>query len=622
MSDYRAPQNAGKGFMQTILDRLPFTSGIAPVDEGNMKYQLFERIAKRRDEKVMTQSVLIGDQFKQANNQANYPGYFGSDQGYHQFIYAQIDEDKIRRLSEYRRMSSYAEVADCLDEHCDEFIVKDENNRALNIKFNGTAEIESEVKNEVEKEFHKFAQSFDFEHKGWSYVRQFLVEGELFFENIISKKRPDLGIIGVLNIPGELINPIYDNVQNELIKNYIFQKPVSIQDKDKNKLQPTAAQQAQVNSLQRQLIALEGNQVTYIHSGIWNEDKTVRVPFLENARRAYRQLSLIEDSLVIYRLVRAPERLKFTIDVGNMPAPKAEAYVKQLMHSYWNKKSFDTTSNSQGGASNLYNPQSMLDSYWFTRRTGEQGSDVTMMPSGNAQGALDDLLYFVNKLYKSLKVPQSRLNPNEPFKDGSEILREELHFARTVIRFQESFAKGVKQTFIAHLKLRGLWEEHKLKEYYFGLEFNVPSNFMAIRQQQLLELKFKNFADMSNTPSIAPTFAQRHYLGLSDGKISENMEWRRKDAALTWEINQIEQAGPNWREHVQAAEDVAAQMQDAGGAPGGMGGMGSSAMPDFGAAPNPNEPAPGTEPAPGAEGTPSPAGTAAPSPAPGTTPAT
>jgi hypothetical protein len=619
MPDYNSPSGAGKSFMSTILDKLPFVAGMASVDEGNDKYNLFERLAKRREERVMGQSVLIGNDLRKQDRNNSIGGHFGSDRSYHEFIYASIDEDKIRRLSEYRRMAGYAEVGDALDEICDEFVVKDENNRATNIKFSGIKPLEPEIRTEIEKEFQKYVQNFDFEHRGWSYCRQFLVEGELFFENIISEKKPELGIIGNLAIPGELINPVYDNIQNEVIRNYIFQKPISIHDKN-NQNSPRSAQSNQVNSLQRQLIALEGNQVTYIHSGIWNEDKTIRVPFLENARRSYRQLSLIEDSIVIYRMVRAPERLKFTIDVGNMPAPQAESYVKRLMQNYWSKKSFDTTSSGAGGAANLYNPQSMLDSYWFPRRTGETGSDVSVLPGAANLDQLADLNYFVTKLYKSLKVPTSRLTPGDAFKDGSEILREELHFARTVIRFQEAFAKGVKQSFVAHLKLRKLWSEYKLKETDFSLEFNVPTNFMAIRQQQLMELKLKNFADLAGQPSIAPTFAQKHYLGYSDAKISENMEWRRKDAALTWELTQIESSGPNWREHVEAAEEVAAQMADGAPPSSGMSsstGATAAGIPDFGGGTPPAEAAPGTPATPGAPAV-APATGAPASPAPAT----
>jgi hypothetical protein len=300
--------------------------------------------------------------------------------------------------------------------------------------------------------------------------------------------------------------------------------------------------------------------------------------------------------------VRAPERLKFTIDVGNMPPHKAESYMPRLMHQYWNKKSYDST---KGGAQNIYDPQSMLDSYWFPKRTGESGSDVQVLPGGQNLGELKDLMYFVNKLYKSLKVPVTRLNPEDGFKDGNEILREELRFAKFIVRLQQQFAYGIKSSFITHLKLKGWWKDYKLKEKDVTVKFNPPTNFFALREQQLFSIKQENFTNITSNESISKTFAQRHYMQFTDAQISENMAWLRKDAALRWELAQIEAAGPNWREQ-QAALAQAAQ---GGAAPGGMGGgmgggmsgggeMGGGApseFPEFGAGG-----APGTTP--GAEG--------------------
>ena len=406
-----------------------------------------------------------------------------------------------------------------------------------------------------------------------------------------------MGIIGVLNIPGELINPIYDNVQNNVIQNFIFQKPISVQDNKNVALQQPSTQPSPANSLQQQIITFQGNQITYINSGMWNEDATVRIPFIENCRRAYKQISLIEDAIVIYRLVRSPERLKFKIDVGNMPPAKAEAYLKQLMQSYWNKKTYDGSSSSPG-ASNIYDPQSMLDSYWFAKGPNGSGSDVEMLQGGQNLGELKDLMYFVNKLYKSLKVPLTRLNPEDGYKDGAEILREELHFAKFIVRLQAQFADGLKNAFITHLKLRGWWKEFKMHESYFHLEFNPPSNFFAIRKNQELELKMKLFSDMSNNESISKTFAQRHYLEFNDSRISENMEWLRKDAALKWELEQISTTGPNWREHIAAAEE-AAQSAGAGTSPLGGGGGGLE-IPEFGGGGG-AETTPGTETAPATE---------------------
>lgn len=608
--------------MSQILQRLPYIAGAVTPDVSNPKYELFDRLAKRNELKVMQQSVITGPFMRNEYGEYYNPGSFTSDHAYHRYIYANIDSDKIRRLSEYRRMAAYAEVSDCLDEICDELIVRDENGKIIHLDFSSFSGLTQEVKNELLKEFNKFINVYDLENKGWGYGRRLLTEGELFFENVIHEEKRDLGIIGVLTIPGELINPIYDNVQNSVIENFVFQKPIDMTNNPAAALSQVQSNVSPINSLQQQIVTLQGNQITYIHSGMWNEDQSIRIPFIENARRAYKQLSLLEDSIIIYRMVRAPERLKFKIDVGNMPPAKAESYMKQLMQQYWSKQTYNSDANSPG-AGNQYNPQTMLDSYWFARRNGEVGSDVEMMNGGQNLGKLDDLMYFVNKLYKSLKVPETRLNPNEPFKDGTEMLRQELRFAKFLCRIQQHIATGLKDAFITHLKLRGWWKELKLHESYINLRFTPPSNFFALRQQQLLELKLKNFSDMSNNEGISNTFAQRHYLEYSDAKIGENMEWKRKDAALKWELGQIEGSGPNWREHMEAAENAATEAGGplGGGGGGGGGGISPSSIPEFGGGGGGGTPPPegGAEGAPEAGGGEAPAGAEAPTPAAETT---
>jgi hypothetical protein len=591
--------DSGKSFVSSILSKLPYAQTAVEADVNNPKYELFERLSKKRELKLMQQSVIAGPFMN--NNASNQYGAssFGSNANYHKYIYAQVDVDKVRRIAEYRRMAGYAEVSDCLDEICDEFINKDENGKIVKIQFSPFAKLDADQRTEIEKEFYKFINIYELETKGWGYCRQLLIESEVFFENIIHEEKRDLGIIGAMCVPCELINPIYDNIQNNVVQNFIFQKPISMQNNNAAApLQQPNTQPQPANTLQQQIITFQGNQITYLNSGLWNEDMSIRVPFIENCRRAYKQLSLIEDSIVIYRMVRAPERLKFKIDVGNMPPSKAEAYLKQLMQSYWNKKTYDDSSGSPTGGANMYNPQSMLDSYWFARRNGEVGSDVELLQGGQNLDQLKDLMYFVNKLYKSLKVPLTRLNPDDGYKDGSEILREELRFAKFIVRLQARFAEGLKDAFITHLKLRQWWPEYKLHESYFHLNFNPPSNFFAIRKNQELELKIKLFGDMSNSESISKTFAQRHYLEYSDSRISENMEWLRKDAALKWELDQISQTGPNWRDHIAAAEQAAS----AGGGEamgGGIGGAESALGGAGGASPIPETtPTGGTEAAP------------------------
>jgi hypothetical protein len=560
-----------------FVSRLPYAYQIIDsMMERNPKFQDFKRVAPKRDEIIQDQSVFLNDPELQYQGGPGTPGAITLNKDYQAFIYASVDKDKTRRLQDYRRMAAFAELGDCIDEICDECIVKDEND--IIATFNLRGSYTKEVKDTVEKEYKKFIEIFELEDKGWEYFRQFLIDGELYFENIILEDKKDLGIIGLVSIPTELINPVYQNVQNELVKGFIIRKPVvgpatSMNRKD-----------------QEELFFMNKAQVTYINSGIWNEFKSIRLPFIENAKRAYRQLSLVEDSIVIYRLVRAPERLRFTIYTGSMPPPKAEAYLKRLMQSYWTKKNFDTSQGSGGRVTNIYDPQSMLDAYWFTKDAQGNGSTVDTLPAGQNLGQLDDLNYFLKKLYNSLKVPTSRFMAEDGgvFKDGAEITREELRFARFIIRIQRQFAMGIRDTFIAHLKIKGLWQQYKLRERAIQIEFNVPTSFMAMRDQQLLQLKFDNFNTATQNESIAKSYSQKYYLQWSDEQMKENREWLKKDSALLWELSQIQNMGPNWREQMAAQAGVSPAEGEGGALPalGGGGGAsgGSSEIPEFGGA--------------------------------------
>ena len=576
--------NSQVGFPQSsilgaFISKLPYAYQIIDtMIRKNPKYDAFRDVTPRLDDIISDESVFFSsppDPSLANNPSANIL----INKDYQAFVYANVDKDKTNRLMDYRRMAAYAELADCIDEICDECIVKDENDVIVNFKLRG--DYSQELKNKVEEEFRKFISVFDLEDTGWEYFRQFLIDGELYFENIIDEKRMDLGVVGLVMIPTELINPVYQNIQNEVIKGFLLRKPIQ---------QPAAS----INKKdQEELLFLQKSQVTYVHSGIWNEFKTLRLPYIEYAKRAYRQLSLIEDSIVIYRLVRAPERLQFKVYTGNMPAPKAEAYLKRLMQQYWSKKNYDTQNG--GRTTNIYDPQSMLDSYWFTKDAQGNGTEVSTLQAGQNLGQLDDLNYFLKKLYKSMKVPPSRFitdssgGGSPKFSDGMEITREELRFAKYVIRIQRQFATSIRDSFIVHLKLKKFWKENKLRERAIHVEFNVPSSFMAMREQELMKLKFENFQSATQNESISKSYAQKYYLGLNAEQMDENREWLRKDSAFEWELTQIKEMGPNFRDVIatqQAQGGAADGGGDLGGGGGDLGGGGvgggSDTPPDFG----------------------------------------
>ena len=568
----------GRGLINYISSKMPYSNRalIDDVNQMNPKFKYFYNTGTQRQEQLSRLAVSTVP-----NLDRNFMPFGGThtEQQFNNYMYANLDQDKNKRLRDYRVMAAFSEVADALDEICDEIINENDDGNIVELQLRNRDFSDSVEKN-LQTEFKKFSEHYDFHNKGWEYFRQLMIDGEIYFENIIHKKHVDKGVLGVMQMPSDLVDPIYDNVQNLIIKGFLLRKPKIKEDgsQDPDKVD---------------LIPFDKNQITYINSGVWNEDKTMRIPFIENARRSYRQLSLIEDAIVIYRLVRAPERLVFNVDVGNMPAPKAEAYLKRLMQNYWSRKTYDS---NQGHSVQAFNPQSMLDSFWFAKRNGSEGTEVKTLEGGQNLGELDDLMYFVRKLYKSLKGPVNRIDPESQYNaTDATMLREELKFAKFVVRIQDMFGQGIKETFITHLKLKGLWKQHKLKENFFDIKFTPPSNFHELRQQQILDLKYTNFNNFAQSELVSNSYAQKKFLGWSDLQVKANREWLRKDSALMWELGQIQAGGPNWDTAPQpaAGEEMGAPMG------GGLGGapMGGGAPPEFGPAPGAEAPGEGEPPA-------------------------
>ena len=554
----------GRNLIQYIQNRLPYaTDGRGENDALNPKYKFFQKAGMKRAEALAKASVSSSNPFN------NIPiGDFAKDSSFGDVMYANIQDDKGGRLRDYRIMAAYSEVSDALDEICDETINPDESGWITKLQLKDI-DLNVDEKEELDKQFHRYVEYYDLKNRGWQYFRQLMVEGELFFEQIIHEEYVKDGVLGVINLPAEIIDPVYNNIQNMLVKGFIYRKPIF------SPVHPEKVEKIE-------FIPMDQNQIMYVNSGVYNETKNFVIPFLENARRPYRQLSLIEDAIVIYRLVRAPERLVFNVDVGNMAPPKAEAYLRKLIQNYWSRKTFDI---DQDDVVKKFNPQSMLDAFWFAKRQGSEGTQVTQLPGGNNLGELADLMYFIKKLYRALKVPSARLDPQDAVDaTGTTVLREELKFARFVIRQQHRFAAGIKRGFITTLKLKGIFDKLDLNETNLEIDFNVPTNFYELRENQRLELKSTNFTNLAGSEFVSATYAQKKYLGWKDRDILANREFLRKDAELQWEIAQIMAAGPTWKEQA-AAVDVAGDEAAIGGEGAGVGGGGGGGIPEFGGGP-------------------------------------
>jgi len=227
----------------------------------------------------------------------------------------------------------------------------------------------------------------------------------------------------------------------------------------------------------------------------------------------------------------------------------------------------------------------MLDAFWFAKRAGSEGTSVTQLAGGANLGELSDLMYFVKKLYKALKVPTNRLEAESTLTDSSAMLREELKFAKFIVRLQQHFAAGLKLGFITHLKMLGVWKDLDIRESDLKIAFNPPSNFYELREAQKLGIKAENYANLSQSEMISPTYCQKKYLGWDDRDVLANRQYMRLDREFNWELAQIEAMGPGWKEQLEAATAAAAAPVESGGDIAGDFGGGGGAPPEFGGGP-------------------------------------
>jgi hypothetical protein len=561
---YLGSDGRGSTFDRNVQSYLKNRNGYAEqnVDETkNSKYKYFQKIGMRKPEAIARNSVALNNDWNNTAFSAIY-----QDKTFTDLMYSQASEEKPGRLRDYRMIAAFSEVSDALDEICDETINVDENGEIVTLTFKNT-ELESEKKEELQKEFSKFVAMMELEDNGWNYFRQFLIEGELFFELILKDDYIKQGVVAIKNLPADQFDPVYDNIQTMLVKAFIYKKPIF-----------SAVDNRKVEKYE--YIPFEKNQILYINSGQYNETKDFIIPFIENCRRAYRQLSMIEDSVVIHRMVHAPLRFLFNVDVGKLPVPQAEAYLRKLQSQYWSTKTFDI---DQGDIVKKYAPQSTLDSFWFAKRQGQDGTTVETFGGQPSDGNLDVLDWFIKKLYRSLKTPTSRLSDETGYSDGTEMLREELKFAKMIIRQQQRFAQGIKRAFITHLKFKEIFDENDLFDDNLRIEFNVPTNFYDMRESQKLNLKIDTFNNISNNELVSTTFAMKKYLDWKDSDILANRHFLRNEAEFMFEIEQIKANGPKWKEMLaQSAEGggMGGEMGGLGGGGGGGGGM----PPDFGGA--------------------------------------
>lgn len=535
---------------------------------NNPKWDDFEQTGMRRREALLTHSVS-GSLLNQQEPTAYGAAYGGRYNAYANVLYHTLDAEKSNRIYEYRLMAAFPEVANCIEEYCDNFIWEDERGHVVNIKYKDE-DLPDEYKKEIEQEFQTFVGYFDFKNNGAQMCKDYITDGEVFYEYLIDNTTPEnrkRGILGVQRLQTELMEAVYKDKTNGIVGAFIGRN-ITYNQQTKN--------QVFVNN-----VPYHPNEIFFINSGTFDPSGEWVVPFIERARKPYVQLSYLEDAIVIYRLVRAPERLIFDIDTGNMPPHEAEAYIQEVQQEYWRSKSFDIDT---GDIIHKFEPQSMLDAFFISRSNGMDSVSINQLAGGQNLGQLDDLQFFLKALYRALRIPVSYLNEDNTANiDASQVLRDELRFAKRIISFQNKFAQGLKSGFITHLKLTGKYDEYDLKETAFEITFCPPSNYYDLRRKQSIQLDAAAFNAIMSNEGISQSWAMKRVWGLTNTEIKQNQRLLMIDAINSWKVEQAKANGPYWE--VSVANEMGIKPEDMSGGDdndfgGGGGGFGGGD--DFG----------------------------------------
>jgi hypothetical protein len=419
---------------------------------------------------------------------------------------AKDDSDLIKK---YREIALYPECDSAIEDIINEAIVSDENDEAVEI-VTDNLEYSDKIKKLVREEFDNVARMLNFNINAHEIFRKWYIDGRLFYHIVIDEKNPKDGIKELRPIDPLKIRKVRQVIEDKdpvtgakLVKGYnefyVFQDTI----------------QGKTN----QGLKINKDSIIYVTSGLMDQTSKKVLSYLYKAIKPVNQLRMMEDSLVIYRLARAPERRIFYIDVGNLPKGKAEGYLRDIMARYKNKIVYDANT---GEIKDDRKHMAMLEDFWLPRREGGKGTEITTLPGGENLGQIADIEYFQKKLYKSLNVPMSRLQENQSFMLGraQEISRDEVKFTKFVQRLRKRFADLFLQALKTQLILKGIitkedWD--KMKEGIV-VDFMKDNYFTELKEAEVLRERI-------NTLQMVDAYVGKYY----------SQKWVRKNVLFQTE---------------------------------------------------------------------------------------
>ena len=424
---------------------------------------------------------------------------------------SRTEDDLIRR---YRDIAIQPECDSAIEDIVSEAIASDERDMCVSIALDNL-QVSATIKKRIKEEFERILQLLDFNNKAHDIFRRWYVDGRIFYHKVIDSQNPRKGIQQLRYIDPRKIKKVREvetgrKGQVDVVKKF---KEFYIYNQHGHQVNNTSTG-----------VKLTFDSIAYCPSGLIDMHKGTVLSYLNKAIKPVNQLRMIEDSVVIYRISRAPERRIFYIDVGNLPKIKAEQYLKDVMNRYRNKLVYDA---STGEIRDDRNHMSMLEDFWLPRREGGRGTEITTLPGGANLGEIDDITYFQRKLYRSLNVPISRLEAEQNFSLGrsTEITRDELKFTKFVGKLRKKFSVIFNDLLRTQLILTGVIaeEEWKSMSEHIQFDFLQDNNFTELKNAELLKERLEMLSQVENYVGtyFSKEWVKKNVLHLTDDEIGE-----------------------------------------------------------------------------------------------------
>ena len=391
------------------------------------------------------------------------------------------EQDLIRR---YREMSIHPECDRAIDDVVNEAIAGEIDDTPVDVELSNL-KVGSNIKKKIREEFFNVLRLLDFDKKAYDIFRRWYIDGKVYYHKVIDTSNPRRGITELRYVDPRKIRKVIE-LENKKDKQFVDPKTMESQ------LAPRSAEYYIYNpkglrGLETSGVKIAPDAIAFCHSGLKDMNKNVIMSHLHKAIKALNQLRMIEDSLVIYRLSRAPERRIFYIDVGNLPKQKAEQYLREVMSRYRNKLVYNADT---GEIRDDRKFMSMLEDFWLPRREGGRGTEITPLPGGQNLGELEDVKYFQRKLYRALNVPESRLESESTFNLGraAEITRDEVKFQKFVTRLRKKFSELFHDLLKTQLVLKGIitLEEWDDMSEHIQYDFIADNYFSELKEKEIL----------------------------------------------------------------------------------------------------------------------------------------